>query len=193
MALLSLIASFALAQGSTFVSAGLALPQKPEEFSTQWGVGLSLAGGMEAPVNDWFALLAGFDLTTFPLKEDKYIEAQGVAGTGVSVSGGSTGILTLTAGARATVAYAPKVLSVYVLGLFGYMNYSRKDLEVSQSGYAGTLAGEEKSSVCVGTGIGFETKVSKIMDGFIEGRYVVDLGSGNRAFIPIRAGIRIKL
>lgn len=185
--------SLVLAQGSTYVGAGIGIPQRPAEFSSQWGVGLSLAGGIEAPVNDWFALLAGFDLSTFPLNEEKYIEAQGVVGTGVSVSGGSTGNLTLTVGARVRVAHTPKVFSAYVVGLFGYMNCSKKDLEVSQSGYAGTLAGEEKSSLCAGTGVGIETPVSKIMDGFIEGRYVIDFGPGNRAFIPIRAGVRIKL
>lgn len=185
--------SVAAAQGSTYVSAGLGLPQKPAEFSDYWETGLSLGGGIEAPVTDWLALVGGFDLTNFPLNEERYLEAQGVAGTGVSVSGGSASILSLLAGAKLKVVQAPKLVSAYVVGLFGYLNFSTKDFEVTGGGIAGTLAGEERSSFCVAGGAGVEMPIGKTTDLYIEGRYVVDFAASRTAFIPVRAGVKIRL
>lgn len=185
--------SVAAAQGSTFVSAGLGVPQKPTEFSDYWKTGLSLGGGIEAPVNDWLALMGGFDLTNFALNEGPYLEAQGVAGTGVSISGGSASILTLLGGAKLSVVRIPKSVSAYVVGLFGYLNFSTKDFEVTGGGLAGTLAGEERSAFCVAGGAGVEMPIGKTTDIFIEGRYVVDFAASRTAFVPLRAGLKIRL
>jgi len=193
IALLLLSISLAVAQGRTYVSAGLGMPQKPSDFSGIWKTGLSLGGGIEAPISDWLALTAGFDLTNFPLNEEKFLEAQGVAGTGVSVSGGSASILTLLGGAKVRVVQTPKLVSAYVVGLFGYMNFSTKDFDVTGGGLGGTLLGEERSAFCVAGGIGAEMPIGKITDIFIEGRYVVDFSASSTAFIPIRVGMKIRL
>jgi len=185
--------SLAAAQGSTFVSAGIGIPQKPSDFSSYWKTGLSLGGGIEIPITDWVGLTAGFDLTSFPLNEEKFLEAQGVAGTGVSVSGGGASILTLLGGAKLTVVQTPKLVSAYVVGLFGYLNFSTKEFEVSGGGLSGTLAGGERSSFCVAGGAGAEMPIGKIADAFIEGRYVVDFAASRTAYIPIRAGVKIRL
>lgn len=191
--LLIFATSFAAAQGSTFVSAGLGIPQKPSDFFGYWKTGLSLGGGIEAPITDWLALTAGFDFTSFPLDEAKFLEAQGVAGTGVSVSGGNASILTLLGGAKLKVVQTPRLLSAYVVGLFGYLNFSTKDFDIDGGGLSGTLAGEERSAFCVAGGAGVEMPIGKTTDVFIEGRYVVDFTASRTAYIPIRAGLKIRL
>jgi hypothetical protein len=193
LVLLLFSTSLASAQGNTFVSAGLGLPQKPAEFSSYWKAGLSLGGGIEAPITDWVALVGGFDLTNFPLNEERYLDAQGVAGTGVSISGGTASILTLLAGAKLNVLQNPKSVSAYLSGLFGYMNFSTRDFEVTGGGISGTLAGEERSSLCVSGGVGVEMPIGKTTYMFIEGRYVVDFAASRTAFVPVRAGVKIRL
>jgi len=185
--------SLAAAQGSTVISGGLGIPQKPNDFSSYWKTGLSVGAGVEVPVSDWFGLTVGFDLTSFSLNEEKFLEAQGVAGTGVRVSGGSATIMSVLGGAKVRVAHVPKRVSAYVVGLLGYMNFSTKEFEVSGDGPFGTLAGGERSSFCVAGGAGVEMPIAKIADVFVEGRYVVDFSANRTAFIPIRAGFKIRL
>ena len=185
--------TLAAAQGSTFVSAGIGIPQKPTEFSSYWESGLSLGGGVEAPITDWVALTGGFDLTNFPLNEERYLEAQGVAGTGVSISGGTASVLTLLIGAKLSVLQNPRSVSAYLSGLFGYMNFSTKDFEVTGGGISGILAGEERSSICVSGGAGVEVPIGKTTYMFIEGRYVFDFTASRTAFVPVRAGVKIRL
>lgn len=185
--------SLALAQGSTVISAGIGIPQKPSDFSSYWETGLSVGIGIEVPVSDWLGLTIGFDFSSFPLNEEKFLEAQGVAGTGVSVSGGSATMLSVLGGAKVRVLHAPKLVSVYVVGLLGYLNFSTKEFEVTGGGLYGTLGGGERSSFCVAGGAGIELPIGKIADAFVEGRYVADFSASPTAFVPLRAGVKIRL
>lgn len=185
--------SMAYAQGSTCISAGLAIPKQPSAFSTYWKTGFSMSVGVDIPFADWLALSAAFDFNSFLLNEERFLEGQGIAGTGLSVSGGSSSVFTLLAGAKVRVVHAPKLFSAYVTGQVGYLNFSTGDIVISADSSAGTLVGGERSSFCTSAGGGVEVPLNQVTDVFIEGRYVVDFKEKRTAFIPIRLGLRIRL
>ncbi len=87
----------------------------------------------------------------------------------------------------------PKLVSAYVVGLIGYLNFSTRDFDLTGGGLSGTLAGDERSAFCVAGGAGVEMPIGKITDVFIEGRYVVDFAASRTAYIPVRAGLKIRL
>lgn len=182
-----------VAQGNTYFSAGIGFPHEPGDFKSLWKPGISLSGGIDAPFTDWIALTAGFDFSSFPLNEAKYIEAQGAAGVGVSVSGGNASILTLMAGAKLTFLSIPKKFAAYANGTIGLFNFSTKDFEVSGAGVEGILNGEEKTAFGGSVGLGAAVPFGKNLELFLEGRYVIGFMEKQSVYLPVRLGLKIQL
>lgn len=188
---LILASSLVLAQGNTYVNAGIGIPLKPHDFSELWITGVGVGGGIDIPIVDWIDFTAGIDYNSFSLNEKKFIESQGWSSAEVEVAGGTVSILTVMAGAKVKLISIPKKFSAYVSGTVGYFNFSTEDLSARGGGVSGTLASKEESAFSAAAGGGVEMPFTRDLTLYLEGRYVIGTVKDRTVCLPVRLGLKI--
>lgn len=176
-----------------FFSAGIGFPSKPQGFSDYWKMGFNVGGGVGFPISPSISLTGSIDYNSFPFDEDGFLKSLGLSGSGVSVTGGSASIFTITGNVKALLNTAPGRVAPYATAGLGFLSLSTADATVAYQGQTATAKGDSESafSLLFGAGIEIPAGTSTL---FIEGKYGLGFTKGeSTAFIPIKAGVKMKI
>jgi len=179
---------------SIYLGGGIALPMSPSSFSDFWSMGYSFGGGLGYAFSPSLAFVGQVDYNNFALDGDAILEQSGFGGMGISISGGSASIFSISGNLRANLIPTPNSLSPYFIGGIGYATVSTGDFTLSGGGQSITEGGFSESHMSVLFGVGLDIPASEALDVFLEGKYgIVFTEDQTSNYIPLRAGVKIKL
>lgn len=167
----------------------------PQEFSDFWGPKFNFGAGIGYPVgvDQKLTLVGYFDYNSFGIDEAQVIAASGAGGLGLTVSGGSIKVLTITANLKASPAPASRVVP-YVIAGGGFLRLSAGDFTVSGGGQTISQSFDEsESKMGVGFGGGLDIPVTGRATVFIEVRYTIGFTEGDKIqYLPLKAGLSFR-
>lgn len=176
-----------------FFTAGLSFPSKPQAFSDYWKMGFGVGGGIGFPLSPSISLTGSIDYNSFAFNEEGFLKSIGLSGSGVSVTGASATIFTITGNVKALLNATPASVAPYVTAGLGFFSLSTSDVTAAYQGNTATAKGDSESafSLLFGAGIEIPAGTSTL---FIEGKYGLGFTKGeSTAFIPVRGGIKMKI
>jgi hypothetical protein len=179
---------------SIYVGGGIAFPMSPSGFSDFWGMGFSFGGGLGYAFSPSLAFVGLVDYNNFALDGDAILAASGFGGMGISISGGSASIFSVSGNLKANLIPTPNSLSPYFIGGIGYSTVSTGDFTLSAGGLSITESGFSESHASILFGVGLDIPASEALDIFLEGKYgIVFTEDQTSNYIPLRAGLKVKL
>ncbi|MCI0706204.1 MAG: porin family protein [Ignavibacteriae bacterium] len=179
-----------------FFHAGTAFPSDPSDFPDYWDMGFAFGGGVGYSFSEAFSLSGSIDYSMFPLDEEEFLKILAAFGVppDASISGGGISIFTVMANAKAVFNSTPNSVTPYVTTGIGFFNMSLGDITVTYQGQSGTGEVNEARSAfsfIIGAGVEIPLGAPTL---FIEGKYCLGFTEGdNTGFIPIRAGVKIRI
>jgi len=177
-----------------YIGAGLSFPSGPQIFSDYWKMGFNVGGGFGFPLSPSISLIGTIDYNNFAFDESGFLKALGYSNSGINVSGGSASIFTIDGNIKILLNTIPKSTTPYIVCGVGFFSLSTADVTVSGGGSSVRVSGDSESAFSIQFGAGIDIPAGEAMNIYIEGKYGIGFTKGeNTAYLPLRAGIRMKI
>ncbi|MEG8948171.1 hypothetical protein [Rosettibacter firmus] len=190
--------SLTFAQGGRntelYINTGFSLPSQPETFSDYWNTGINIGGGLGFPFSSSLVFVGRVDYNNFSFDEEGFLKDNNFAGYGVSISGGSASIVTITGNLKANLISTPNSVSPYFVGGIGYFKMTIDEFTISALGESEKVEGDTESAFSVLFGVGVDIPAGETMSIYFEGKYGIGFTEDeSKKYFPLNAGIKIKL
>jgi hypothetical protein len=170
------------------VNAGFSVPTGPTNFSTYWKPGFNLGFGVGSIVLPSTSMFIRLDYNNFPLDAEGYLRANGAAGSGYTIDGGTVSIITITGNVKVAVGPTTSVVP-YFIGGGGFFNLSQSDITISNSGSYLKVSIKSEIALTLAGGFGVEIPVDQSTNIFAQISYGVGFNRGDHAsYMPVKVG-----
>jgi opacity protein-like surface antigen len=176
-----------------YVSAGIAVPSAPDEFSDYWRTGLNIGGGVGFPISNNVQLVPTLSYSNCGFDVDRFLLDSGVGDFGYDINGGDASLTTLNADFRFSFNTAQGKVVPYVVGGAGIFWLSIDDALLSYQGYTIRVNGESETKVGIDFGAGIDFSAGPRTNISIGGRLVVGFTEGdNTQYFPLQVTFGFK-
>lgn len=174
------------------VSAGMAFPTSPDDFTKYWNQGVNLGIGLGYPIHsgtDNLVILSIYtDYNRFSFNSDKFLKDQGFSGYGIKLSGGEVEMMSILLDLKAFIK------NFYVGVGLGIYNFKINDMKISAGSLSETVEGATESGFSIVYGAGIKIPFSKSFNLLLEAKsltgYIEDEKQG---CLLIGAGLVVTL